>query len=105
MIDNCAMRLDMDSLPNAVARAAVNSLMSDAFVMRDDALCVIQIVTAPLSCAASIASQISRLVPVWLMPSATPLGPSSDDDIAMRSPSLSHTHGMPCFINLWYASI
>ena len=101
MIESCAMRLEVASEPNAVSLAAVNSLIFANFVIGDVAWCVMQIVVAPLLVAFSMASQTSREAPVWLIPSATSWEPKSEDDIAIRSPSLSHTAGIPSFMNLW----
>ena len=98
------MRLELASLLNAVCCAAVTSTTSDTFVIGDDVRCVMQIVRAPWRFARLSASVTSRLAPVCEIPSATSPSPSSDDDIAMRSPSESATAGTPSFTNLWYAS-
>ena len=103
-IESWAIRLEVASDPKAVSFAAVKSLIFANFVIGEVARCVMQIVVAPALVAFSIASHTSREAPVWLMPRATSPGSSREDDMAMRSPSLSHVARMPSFMNLWYAS-
>ena len=74
------------------------------FVIGELERCVMKIVVAPFALARPSASVTSRLAPVCEMPRATSPGPSSAEDIAMRSPSDSATARKPSLRNLWYAS-
>ncbi len=89
MIVSCAIRLELASLRNAVCFAAVTSTTSDTFVIGEVGRCVMQIVVAPCFFARPSASVTSRLAPVCEIPSATSSDSSSEDDIAIRSPSES----------------